>query len=226
MERIQKILAQAGVASRRKCEDLIRAGRVQVNGRTAKIGDVAQSTDEILVDGQPVSVEQKVVLMLNKPVGFVTSVKDPSKTVLDLVSVPQRVYPAGRLDKDSEGLVILTNDGDLMQRITHPRHKIEKEYVIEADKPVSRDVVQSINKGIRIEGRVVQASCSASGKTAKVVVHEGRKHIVKRLFSSQGLRVVRLRRTRIGPLRLGSLAPGRWRRLTPSEESALRKAVG
>ncbi|MBW2970026.1 rRNA pseudouridine synthase [Candidatus Woesearchaeota archaeon] len=224
MERVQKILAQAGVASRRKCEELIAKGRVSVNGKIVKLGDKASEKDKILVNGKPVVLEKKVYVMLNKPKGVVTTVSEGfgMKTVLDLVKVPERVFPVGRLDKNTEGLLLLTNDGDLANKLTHPRYEVQKEYFVVLNKPLSEKVMLKLQEGVVIDGRKVDFSrLDFAGREVFLRIHEGRKHIVRRLFELLGFRVLRLVRTRVGSLDLGDLKPGKWRFLTPSELSRL-----
>src|SRR5574342_260828 len=158
-ERIQKILAQAGIASRRKCEELIEKGRVSVNGKVAKIGEKADAEkDKISVSGKPIEVQKKVYIMLNKPKGYITTVseKHDMKTVMQLVKVPQRIFPVGRLDRDTEGLLLLTNDGELANKLTHPRYEVEKEYFVVVDKPISERHMEKLQKGVIIDGRRVQ----------------------------------------------------------------------
>lgn len=228
-ERVQKILAQAGVASRRKCEELISAGEVLVNGKVVSLGDKADpERDEIVVRGNRVVLEKKVYVMLNKPQGVVTTVSEQHgmKTVLDLVQVPQRVFPVGRLDKNAEGLLLLTNDGGLANQLTHPRYEVVKEYYAVLDKVVPKRALDRLTRGVAIEGRKVSCSVvSANKKEVTVRIHEGRKHIVRKLFGKLGFRVTRLVRTRVDGLSLGRLSPGKWRVLTPSEVERLRKAT-
>src|SRR5574341_369368 len=217
LERIQKILAQAGIASRRKCEELISKGRVLVNGKVAKLGEKADAgKDRIVVNGRPVVLEKKVYIMLNKPQGYVTTVSEQHKmkTVMDLVKVSERVFPVGRLDKYTEGLLLLTNDGELANKLTHPRYEVEKEYFVVVDKPISDKHMEQL-QNVVIDGRKVQIrGIDVWAAKAMIRLHEGRKHIVRRLFEKVGLNVVRLSRTRVGRLEIGSLQPGKWRYLT------------
>lgn len=228
-ERVQKILAAAGVASRRKCEELIARGEVLVNGKVISLGDKADpDKDEIVVKGEKVEPEKKVYILVHKPKGVVTTVseKHGMETILDLVDVKQRVFPVGRLDKPSEGLLILTNDGELTNLLTHPRYGVEKEYYVVLNKVVPERVVRRLKNGVTIDGRkVVCSKVRAKGDEVILSIHEGRKHIVRRLFGHMGLRVKRLVRTKTGPLSLGRLQPGKWRFLTKGEVSALRRAA-
>lgn len=220
-ERIQKILAQAGIASRRKCEELIEKGRVSVNGKVAKLGDKADAQKDIIsVSGKRIEVEKKVYIMLNKPKGYVVTVseKHDMKTVMELVKVPQRIFPVGRLDKDTEGLLLLTNDGELANKLTHPRYEVEKEYFVVVDKPISEKHMEQLEKGVVIDGRRVQIrGMQVWAAKAMIRIHEGRKHIVRRLFEKVGLTVVRLSRTRVGKVEIGNLQPGKWRHLSDAE---------
>ena len=192
-QRLHKILASAGIASRRKAEQLIAEGRVQVNGETSKIGDFADpDTDDIVADGDQVAAEQKRYLLLNKPTGFVTTVTDPHgrPTVMDLVDVRERVYPIGRLDTDTEGLLLLTNDGNFSQRMAHPRFEIEKTYRAELRSPLSTEGEMLLARGIRLEdGPTAPAKLRVVSKRRRrvdITIHEGRNRIVRRMFESVG----------------------------------------
>lgn len=220
-QRIQKILAQAGIASRRKAENFIVNGRVRVNGKVAVIGQKADpEKDKIVVNGRPVSVEKKVYIMLNKPKWFVTTVSEHHgmKTVMDLVRVPERVFPVGRLDKHTEGLLLLTNDGDFANRLTHPKFEVLKEYFAVLDRPLSEEAMERLERGVVIDDRKVRLlGLEVAGKEVVVRIHEGRKHIVRLLFEKLGRTVEKLVRTRIGSIELANLKPGKWRVLTPAE---------
>ncbi len=226
-ERIQKILAKAGVSSRRKAENFIANGRVLVNGKVAILGQKADpEKDRIVVNGKPVILEKKVYIMLNKPKGFVTTVSEHHgmKTVLYLVRVPERVFPVGRLDKHTEGLLFLTNDGDLANKLTHPRYAVQKEYYVVLDRPLSEQAMERLEKGVFVDERKVKLSgLDVAGKKVMVRIHEGRKHIVRRLFETLGFSVVELVRTRIGNVELGNLQSGKWRALTPAELRRLQQ---
>jgi 23S rRNA pseudouridine2605 synthase len=237
-ERLQKVLAAAGVGSRRACEDLIFRRRVTVNGRVAKLGDkVDPSTAEILVDGQRVITDTKLAyIALNKPRGVVSSLDDEkgrSELADFLAQFPQRLHHVGRLDADSEGLLLLTNDGDLTNKLTHPRYGITKTYLAEViNGPLARNVGRQLLSGVELEDGPARVDAfklvGALGKTAQVeiVLHEGRKHIVRRLMEAVGHPVTRLIRTSIGPVRLGDLRPGGFRHLSNAEIAALFKAAG
>lgn len=205
LERIQKIMAQAGIASRRRCEELIRKGLVKVNGKTAKLGDKADEKDRIEVNGKLIKKERKIYVILNKPRGILCSVGDKfrRKTVIDLVKCKERVFPVGRLDFDSEGLMILTNDGDFANRVIHPRYNIKKTYLVVLDKPLRKEDIERIKNGIKIEGRKVNVFDLKQNKgEIQLSIHEGRKHIIKELFNLLGYKVVGLKRVSIGKLTL------------------------
>ena len=240
-QRLQKILAAAGFGSRRACEALILAGRVQVNGRLAAIGDKADAAlDQVTLDGEPIVSEQLTYVMVHKPRGVVSSLaaNDGRRTVRDLVPVTGRLYPVGRLDVLSEGLILLTNDGDLTNRLTHPRYGHDKEYHVLVTGQVDERQLNAWRRGVLIkdeEGRlestqparveVMSASKSTAGTRLRVTMREGKKHQIHRVGQALGLRVARILRVRLGSLRLGDLKAGEWRRLTPSEVRALRAAA-
>lgn len=233
--RLQKLLAQAGVASRRAVEELIREGRVTVNGARAVLGQRADpATDRIEIDGRLVRLDQdKKYLVLNKPQGVVTSATDPEgrKTVMDLVGEEARIFPVGRLDMATEGLLLLTNDGELAHRMTHPSFEIAKTYVAEVKGSVGRGALRKLSEGVKIDAgrpakatraRVLDSLKGADRRTVvELTVHEGRKHVVRRMLEVLGYPVVRLTRTAVGPLRLGRLAPGSYRNLDDAEIEAL-----
>ncbi|MDI5939267.1 MULTISPECIES: pseudouridine synthase [Micromonospora] len=237
-ERLQKVLAAAGVGSRRACEDLIFRRRVTVNGKVAQLGDRADPTrDVIFVDGERLQADTRLVyLALNKPRGVVSTMADEKgRTALsDFIGhrVEQRVYHVGRLDAESEGLLLLTNDGNLAHRLTHPSYGVPKTYLCEVAGPIPRNLGKRLAAGVELEDGPVTVDSfkvvDTLGKTAQVelTLHEGRKHIVRRLLAEVGHPVSRLVRTSIGPIRLGDLRAGRTRRLTNAEVAALFKAVG
>jgi len=235
-ERLQKVLAAAGVGSRRACEDLIFRRRVTVNGKVAKLGDkVDPATAEILVDGQRVITDTKLVyLAMNKPRGVVTSLDDEKgRTELAdfLGQFDQRLFHVGRLDADSEGLLLITNDGELTNKLTHPSYGISKTYLAEVIGPLPRNVGRKLLAGVELDDGPATVDAfklvDALGKTAQVeiVLHEGRKHIVRRMMDAVGHPVTRLIRTAVGPIRLGDLRPGGFRHLSNAEIAALFKAV-
>lgn len=238
--RLQKLLAQAGVASRRAVEDLIRQGRVSVNGQPARLGQRADpSVDRIEVDGRLLQLDQdKKYLLFFKPAGIVTSASDPEgrKTVMDIVGEEVRVFPVGRLDMATEGLLVLTNDGELAHRMTHPSFEIAKTYVAEVKGSIGRGALRRLREGVQIDNaRPAKATTarvldSIKGSDARSVVelsiHEGRKHVVRKMLEVLGHPVLRLTRTGVGPLRLGRLAPGSYRNLTREEVEALYREAG
>lgn len=236
-ERLQKILAQAGIASRRASEDLIAQGRVRVNGSTVRIQGVRvdPSVDRIEVDGERINVSSAYRYMLvNKPVGVVTTASDPQgrPTVLDLVRSPQRIYPVGRLDVDTFGLLILTNHGELAHRLAHPRYEIPRTYLAEVRGNPSPSALASLRSGIMLEdgparARSVRVRGRASSRSQiEIVLTEGRKREVRRMFESIGHPVVQLVRVGYGPIDLGDLAIGKSRPLSPGEIGKLLEAVG
>ena len=231
-ERLQKVLARAGYGSRRSCEELIASGRVAVNGETAELGRrVDLSRDVVSVDGAPVSTLPGLAhYLLNKPVGVITSVDDPQgrPTVVSLVPVEPRVFPVGRLDADTEGLLVLTNDGELAQRLSHPSFGVEKEYLAEVRGVPGRAALRALRQGVDLDdGRTAPARVGVVAPgVLRLVIHEGRNRQVRRMCEAVGHPVTRLVRTRIGPLRDPALAPGRWRRLTVAEVRALSEAAG
>ncbi len=233
MERLQKILSQAGIASRRASEQLMRDGRVTVNGATIReLGTKADaSSDDIRVDGRRIRVvERRRYLLLNKPRGYVTTRSDPQRrpTVIDLLGgVRDYLYPVGRLDFDSEGLLLLTNDGDLAARLTHPRHGLPRVYDVRVLGDVDRHDVERLAKGVTIEGRRTSpADVKALGPSHLLVtIREGRNRQVRKMCDAIGHPVSSLRRIAIGPIRDPRLKPGQWRDLTAQEVARLRHAV-
>ncbi len=228
-ERLQKIIASAGLMSRRAAEEAIRSGRVSCNGQIASIGDTADpAADRICLDGRPVVPQnEKVYLMLHKPRGVVTTMSDEKgrKTVFDLVrDVGVRVYPVGRLDLDSEGLLLMTNDGVFAERVMHPSHEVEKCYETWVKGDDLDDAVKALMQPMQIDGyRIRPAEVSLLRRTSEreavlsVTIHEGRNRQVRKMCESVGLRVTRLLRVREGELLLGRLPAGSWRRLTNEE---------
>ena len=235
-ERLQKVLARAGIASRRAAEALIAAGRVSVNGEIAVLGRrVEPRRDRVAIDGVPIVVDETLVhWLLNKPADYVTTAHDPQgrATVFGLVPSEPRVFSVGRLDRDTEGLLLLTNDGEFAQLLTHPRYGVEKEYFAEVEGRPSAAALRALRQGVELDdgmtrparvGFVQQSSGGTSALT--VVVKEGRKRMVRRMCAAVGHPVIRLVRTRIGPLRDTRLSPGDWRPLTPDEVQALYAAA-
>jgi 23S rRNA pseudouridine2605 synthase/23S rRNA pseudouridine2604 synthase len=227
--RLQKFLSAAGVCSRRKGEEFIRAGRVRVNGRVvAELGAKIDPTqDRVSVDGTCVQPEvRSVYIALNKPPGYVTSCRHAGKRiVLDLVDVPQRIFPVGRLDKDSTGLLLLTNDGRLHQKLSHPSFDHEKEYDVTVKRPISDRALQRMAEGMPIlEGRTRPAEVHRTGERSfRIVLKEGRNRQIRRMVRRVGNEVVELKRIRVATVRLGRLSEGAWRYLTDLEVKALLK---
>jgi len=230
-ERLQKVLARAGFGSRRTCDDLIAAGRVRVNGDVAVLGQrVDPDTDRVEVDGVPVSVRDGLVYyLLNKPRGVVTTAADPQgrPTVIELVPLEPRVFPVGRLDADTEGLLVLTNDGDLTYRLTHPSFGVEKEYLVEVEGAPAAPALRRLRQGVELDdGMTAPAKVGSVGATAlRITIHEGRNRQVRRMCAAVGHPVVRLVRTRVGSLTDRSLKPGEWRPLTQAEVRGLSAAA-
>jgi pseudouridine synthase len=243
-ERLQKVLARAGVASRRKCEELILQGRVRVNGQVVtQLGaKVDPARDTIEVDGQPITLKEKVYVLLHKPRGYLSDTLDfrGRPSALSLVPGGERLFPAGRLDARSEGLLLLTNDGELAHRLTHPRYEHQKEYLVLVEGKPSPATLRRMLKGVEHKGELLRADAVERldrlgaqarfhgwdevprGRTwLRVVLHEGKKRHIRRLCAALGHPVHRLIRTRIGGVELGDLPVGKWRYLTPEEVKQL-----
>ena len=230
-ERIQKILSARGVASRRQAENMILAGRVACNGVICTIGDCADPEfDVIMVDGVVIpSVERKVYIMLHKPRGYVTTLSDEKgrKNAAQLVQdCGLRVYPVGRLDMDSEGLLLFTNDGEFANHLMHPKHNIDKVYIVNVN-GYSEDALQKLRQPILLDGYQIKLPGVlvkiAEGDRAQleIIIHEGRNRQIRRMCAAAGMRVVRLKRIKEGNVQLGTLPSGKWRHLTPEEVSSL-----
>ncbi len=217
-DRLQKALAAAGVASRRHAEELIVAGRVAVNGVVVnQLGTRVSPEDRLTVDGQPVNrTPRHTYLLLNKPKGYLSTAHDE-----------QRVYPVGRLDLDSEGLVLLTNDGELTFRVLHPKHELPREYEVWVNPPPTDEQIAELRSGVEIEGwRTSPARIQRRpGGSLSIIIHEGHKRQIRLMCEAVGLHVTRLVRVRLGPLTLGTLAPGQWRALREPEIAAIRGAA-
>lgn len=244
-QRIQKVMSDQGVCSRRAAEQLIAAGRVQVNGRPVTLGDkMDPDVDKLAVDGKSIPVRRKrqyLYIMLNKPRGYITTASDEHgrKTVLDLVAdVGRRVYPVGRLDKDSEGLLLLTDDGAFANLLTHPAGGIGKLYRVTVRPRATEEQLAQMAAGVTLDDGtrtapiVIRVVTEESGTAARpgrsvleMTLHEGRNRQIRRMCEAVGLEVARLRRSAEGPVKLGMLAPGKWRELKKSEVIALRNAA-
>ncbi len=239
--RLQKYMAECGVASRRKSEELISQGHVIVNGKiVTEMGVQLEENDEVLVDGKPIAPEKKKqYILLNKPQGVVTTLSDPQgrKTVRELIpDIKERIFPVGRLDYDTEGLLILTNDGDLMQSITHPSNEVEKLYVVRVRGEITEQALGRLENGVTLDDGHHTAPAKVTllpddaahqgQKNLTIAVHEGHNRLVRRMFEAVGAQVVYLRREKIGQLSLGHLKPGAWRHLSEKEVEYLKELGG
>lgn len=237
--RLQKFMADMGVASRRKSEELIKAGKVKVNGHIAQIGDKINPRKDLVSIGKNkitnVKKRKMVYVMLNKPRGYVTTVSDElgRKTVMDLVKdIDERIYPVGRLDKDSEGLLILTNDGSFTNCLTHPSHNYAKVYRVTVRPSVNDEILYNLRNGIEIDGRktapaeVTVLEEQENRVVLEFILHEGRNREIRKMCESQGLEVARLKRNSIGSLKLGMLKQGQYRELTEQEVKKLLRSAG
>jgi 23S rRNA pseudouridine2605 synthase len=227
--RLNAYLARAGVASRRRADDLIKAGRVRVNGEPGQLNTYVGSGDRVEVDGRPVAPQKLGYVLLHKPAGVVTTVSDPQgrPTVVELVSHDARVVPVGRLDADTTGVLLLTNDGPLAHRLAHPRYGVEKVYEVDVDADVTEEALRRLRTGVALDdGPTAPARARRRGaRRLELTLHEGRKHQVKRMCEAVGLPVARLHRRAYAGLTLGELAPGEWRELDPRELERLRAAT-
>lgn len=232
--RLQKYMAECGVASRRKCEELIQMGKVKVNGHIAEIGcKINPKKDLVTVRGKKINKEEKMYyIMLNKPRGYVTTVSDElgRKTVMDLINIDARVYPVGRLDKDSEGLLILTNDGSFANALTHPKHNYAKVYRVTVRPKITDEILETLRNGIEIDGRKT-APCDINVITEEegrvvleFILREGRNRQIRKMCEVVGLEVARLKRISIGPVKLGMLKAGQTRMLTDNEIKKLLRS--
>src|SRR3954469_23562602 len=224
--RLNAYLARAGVASRRKADDLIKTGRVTVNGAPGQLNTFVESRDRVEVDGQPVSLQRLAYRVLYKPAGVVTTASDPQgrPTVVELVPSEPRVVPVGRLDADTTGALLLTNDGDLAHRLAHPRYGVEKTYVAELSRAPSDEQIEQLAHGVELDdGPTAPAKARRVTKNVvELTIHEGRNRQVKRMFEAIGHRVTRLHRSHYAGLSADDLEPGSWRALEPSEVQRLR----
>lgn len=223
--RLNKYISETGLCSRREADARIEAGRVTINGVVATLGMQVAAGDVVCVDGQAVAGEQKhVYIALNKPVGVVsTTERDVAGNIVDLVKYPERIFPIGRLDKDSEGLILLTNNGDIVNEILRSENEHEKEYVVTVDRPVTEIFLSSMASGVRILGTVTKP-CKVrriAPATFRIVLTQGLNRQIRRMCSFFGYKVVRLQRVRIINLMLGNLQPGQWRQLQPEEVRGL-----
>lgn len=235
--RLQKYLAQSGVASRRAAEQYITDGRVSVNGEVVtELGTKVSDNDKVCVDGKPIKlVSKKVYIMLNKPVGYVTTVSDDRDrpTVIELLDdMNSRVYPVGRLDFNTEGLLLLSNDGDFTYKVTHPKHKLDKTYHVWVTGKAKTNAVRMLETGVVIDGRktapaVVDVLETSKGSAVlSITIHEGRNRQIRKMCQSVGFKVMGLRRVYEGGISLGNLPLGRWRHLSPAEVNLILKNAG
>lgn len=226
--RLNQYLASTGVGSRRAVEALIRSGRVTVNGSVAGLATRVEAGDDVRLDGRPVTAQPVRVLLLHKPTGVITTASDTHgrQTVLDLVGGDVRLFPVGRLDRDTSGLLVLTNDGELAHRLAHPRHGVPKTYVVELRDDPPEQALRSLREGVELEdGMTAPAEVERIGPgRVRLTIHEGRNRQVRRMCTAVGHPVRALHRTRYGTLELGGLAPGTWRELTGAELQELRDA--
>ena len=233
--RLQKLFTDCGILSRRAAEEEIKAGKVTVNGTVAELGQkVCPDTDVVLYKGQRITPPEKkdfVYILLNKPCGVVTSAKDEKgrRCVTDIVRVGTRVYPVGRLDLNSQGLIIMTNDGELTNKLTHPRHEIPKIYEVEVKGEITKEQLTALNESMVLDGYIIMpvktelVSKSPASSTLKMTLFEGRNRQIRKMCDSQGLKVMKLTRTAIGPIKMDGLPSGKWRYLTDEEINILKK---
>lgn len=228
MERLQKVIAKAGITSRRKAEELIMAGVVKVNGTVIReLGTKVSPKDLIEVNGQVIGKEKKVYYLLNKPRGVITSVSDEKnrKTVVDLIDCKERIYPVGRLDYDTTGVLLLTNDGDFANILMHPSHKVEKVYLAKVAGIVKGDTIHALENGVRLDGKLIKPSrvklrkinTKQNTSYVEVSIHEGMNHQVKKMFQAVGFEVLKLKRERLAFFDVKDLKSGQYRMLSPKE---------
>jgi 23S rRNA pseudouridine2605 synthase len=225
--RLNAYLARAGIASRRKADELIKAGRVTVNGEPGQLNTFVGERDRVEVDGRPVARQRLAYVLLHKPAGVVTTASDPHarRTVVELVDLPERVVPVGRLDADTTGALLLTNDGELAHRLAHPRYGVEKTYVVEVEGEPSDEVLRALSDGVELEdGLTAPARARRLGRsTVELTIHEGRKHQVKRMLEAVGHPVTRLHRSAYAGISADDLEPGAWRELSDEEVARLKE---
>ncbi len=229
MERLNKFIASCGICSRRKADELIQSGIIKVNGQVVKdLGVKVSLEDKVELDGKTISKEEKkVYLMLNKPVGYVTTASDEKgrKNVLDLIYEDVRVYPIGRLDMYTEGLLLLTNDGDFANKLMHPKFEIDKRYVVTTDTKVTRQMLETLRNGVNIGDYVTREAKveKIDEENISITIHEGKNRQVRRMCEAVGIKVLKLKRTNYGPLSLGELPVAKYRHLTDFELYNLNK---
>ena len=213
MERVQKILSNWGYCSRRKAEKLIEEGKVKVNGKTISLGDKAEETDKITVDGEKVSRPNKIYIKFHKPLGCVTALEDPhKKTIMDYIKIKDRIFPVGRLDYNTSGLLLLTNDGDWANKIAHPRYEVKKTYIAELETDISNKDVTQLRRGVKLRDGLTKPALveKLSPTKLEIKIHEGRNRIIRRMLKVLGYSVKSLKRVQIGDIKLGRLKVGEW----------------
>ena len=233
MIRLQKFISDSGITSRRKAEELITEGKVKVNGVIAALGcKVDETKDVVEVNGKKISLnEKKVYILLNKPAGYLSSVTDDRgrKTVIDLIGIKERIFPVGRLDYDTEGLLLLTNDGEFTYKVTHPKFEIKKTYIATLDKSPDWERIKILNEGVEIEDYVATANelsiLDEEKREVLIAISQGKNRQVRKMFEKTGYTVKKLKRVSIGGIRLGNLKKGQWRELTLREAEKIFKNV-
>ena len=225
MHRVQKLLSNYGYCSRRKGEELIEQGRVQVNGKIISLGDKATESDEIKVDGKIISSEKKIYLMFHKPINCVTALTDSRyKTVIDYINLKERIFPVGRLDYKTSGLLLLTNDGDFANNIMHPRYEIKKTYLVRLERELTSNEINQLKKGVELtDGKTRPARVLAHGTEVEITIHEGKNRIVRRMFDVLKIKVLSLKRIKVGKLSLGDLKSGKYKILSEKQKKLIFK---
>jgi len=226
--RVQKIISNAGYCARRKAEELIRQGSVKVNDKAINLGEKADpKEDKITVNGIEIKIEKRIYLLFNKPAGYITTLDDPlnRKTIFDIINIKERIFPVGRLDNDTSGLLLLTNDGDFANKIMHPRYEIEKTYRVKIDGELKDSDIKKLENGIIVDGKKTWPASISGIKPDifDITIHEGRNRIVRKMMSALGYDVLSLKRIAIGDIKINGLQSGRYRNLTPGEINALLK---
>jgi 23S rRNA pseudouridine2605 synthase len=223
--RLNSFLAKAGLTSRRGADELVKSGKILVNGRPGRLGDDISDKDKVEMDGRQIKMRKSRYILLYKPAGYITTMKDPANRpkVADLVETAERVVPVGRLDKDTTGALLLTNDGRLAHKLMHPSFEVDKIYEAEVNGLVTDKILNKLSIGMELEdGKTAPAAArKLSDNKVELVIHEGRKHQVKRMLAAAGLEVLNLHRRQYGPLTLDGLSPGHWRELSEKEVQKL-----
>lgn len=225
--RINKYISETGICSRREADKIIEEGRVTINGEIAHLGSLVEADDKVYIDGRPIGKKRKhVYIALNKPVGITCTTERHIKgNIIDFVNHPERIFHIGRLDKDSQGLILLTNDGDIVNKILRAENNNEKEYIVTVNKPITPHFIQGMSKGVKILGTVTKP-CKVTpinDRTFRIILTQGLNRQIRRMCQAFGYQVVKLNRIRIMNIRLGDLKIGQWRNLTPQELNELKK---